>query len=115
MPKPQKIDSLLLKQDVVRFSNSYFHVYHEISKQLDESELDQIGNFFSGSLYALKNLIESPKQSNLKIELALNKLKRLVNELVLLQYKVNITRILLLAFLETANKIIEVLEEEQSN
>jgi len=112
MSRRIKKAKIVIKEDVVKFSNSYFHVYHEISKQLVESETDQIGNFFSGSLFALKKLIESKSPNQLKRELALIKTKRLVNEVVLLQYKIDITRISLLTFLEAANVIIDCLEDE---
>lgn len=112
MSKPAVINIKELKKEVVRFSNSYFHIYHEISKELNENEIEQIGNFFTGSLYALKNIIESANPNSIKIEMALYKLKRFINEIVLLQYRISITRILLLSFLEASNKVIEILEKE---
>lgn len=112
MSKPARIDVVILKEEIIRFSNTYYHVYHEISKNLNENEIEQISIFFTGSLYALKNIIESANTSSLKKELALNKLKRLLNEVVLLQYKISITRIILLSFLDATNKLIEMLDSE---
>ena len=59
----------------------------------------------------MKKIIDNPKHSQMRTVLAVNKLKRLINEVVLLQYKIKITRILLLSFLDATNKILDSLEE----
>ena len=96
----------ILRELIVQFSNSYFNLYHNITLEYEVGRLDQISNFNHTVLYSLKRIgDEDLFEDEDTLAAADLKLARLINELVLLQYKTTIDRKLLILFLEDANAL----------
>jgi hypothetical protein len=112
----QKIDLEVFKKMIMEYSSDYFYLYHSITLEIEVCRLDQISNFYSSTLVILKEIYESDNRiENKGLAAAISKLGRLINEIVLLQYKTKIRKDLLIKFLERSNELIDYLESQKKS
>lgn len=101
-------DLQTLKNKTVQFSNSYFQLTNLIQNEVSPVKYDITSNYYKSVMYSLIKLLEEPNLQ--KVKISNNKIKILVNHVLLLKFTTGKFSEYFDDFSEKSNLLINQLE-----
>lgn len=108
---PKSLDRAQFKLLILQYTDAYFQIHRDFSTKLSATRMDQIDNYYEAVMYIIKALHEiadSPKVDVLRG--AENRISRLSNAIVLLQYEIDLSKEKLLEFLDKTQLVLDFIK-----